>query len=464
MTAGILNRLRAPSWRDVFTVEFGDRLGDLFLLGVAFILAGYAIGGRGFAYIGLPPLFIGEATLLLGLLAFCGCRRWKRLLADARVWPLVLFCTWGACRTAPYLSEYKFDAVRDAVVWIYAAFAFVIMAVLTEHPRRLAGFVLKYRAFVPWFLLCIPVWFAITRLLGSARPEWPWAGVPVITVKEGDVLVHLGGVLAFWTAGLGRRPGWPMVVLLTAITAMTAVVDRAGTVAFGVAFVLSLLYRPKTPALRRVVTTLVVAVAVLWVTDLHIPLTGGKNRDISFDQVVTNLGSVVGDAGSDGLDSTKEWRLNWWKEIVRYTVHGPYFFSGKGYGINLADDDGFQVLADGSLRNPHNVTMDVLARSGVPGLCTWAFAHGFWALLVGYAFLRSGLRGQREWNGLFFFLFCYWAALMVNGSFDVFIEGPPGGIWLWSVYGTGLAAVILYDRDPGLLTADRMNAATVGAA
>jgi len=26
----------------------------------------------------------------------------------------------------------------------------------------------------------------------------------------------------------------------------------------------------------------------------------------------------------------------------RYTIHGRYFWTGKGFGVNLADDDGFR--------------------------------------------------------------------------------------------------------------------------
>ena len=44
----------------------------------------------------------------------------------------------------------------------------------------------------------------------------------------------------------------------------------------------------------------------------------------------------------------------------------------------------------------------------------------------------------------------YWGAFMANASFDVFIEGPMGGIWLWTVFGAGLAAVWTYRRHPEL--------------
>jgi hypothetical protein len=449
----IATHLRVPRWREVLAAESGVRLGDLFLIGVTVVLLGYAIGGRGFAYIGLPPLFIGEVVLLLGLAATFCCRHWKRLLGDARLWPMLIFCGWGILRTVPFLSSYQFDAVRDAVIWIYAAYAFAIVAVLTEVPTRFTGFVLKYRSFFRWFLLCLPVVFCIYRLLGAARPEWPWVAVPIVQIKEGDVLVHLAGVMAFWVSGLGGRPSLKYVVILTVMLAATGVVDRAGTVAFGLVFFLSLLYRPGNLNILRVVLTVLVAVVLLWASGLRVELEGGKGRDISFDQILININSVLFDTGSDGLDSTKEWRLDWWKEIASYTLNGPYFFTGKGYGINLADDDGFQVLADGSLRNPHSIHLNILARSGVPGLATWVLVQGVWALLVLRAFFQSRVRGYADWSSLFFFLFCYWCALMVNGSFDVYIEGPPGGIWLWSVYGTGLAAVILYGRDPSLFTA-----------
>ena len=45
----------------------------------------------------------------------------------------------------------------------------------------------------------------------------------------------------------------------------------------------------------------------------------------------------------------KNGRLDWWKEIVTYTINGKYFWTGKGFGVNLADDDGFQVLSSGTL-------------------------------------------------------------------------------------------------------------------
>ena len=35
----------------------------------------------------------------------------------------------------------------------------------------------------------------------------------------------------------------------------------------------------------------------------------------------------------------------------------------------------------------------------------------------------------------------FWLAFMVNAAFDVFLEGPQGGVWFWCLIGFGIAAL-----------------------
>jgi len=426
--------------------------GFLSLLGV--VLLGYALAGRGFAYVGVPPLFVGELTLAVGLVAMAYARGWQQVLRCRLVWPVLALGAWGLARTLPFVGEHGVASLRDAVVWGYAASAIIVATLVVERPARLAGLVLAYRRFVPLFLIGAPIAFVVYRFLGKSLPQWPWADVGVLQVKEGDVLVHLAGIMAFWVAGLARgQPHWMWVALLTGGAAAMGVIDRAGMLSFGAVFALSMVRRPSHPLAWRAVGAAVAAMAVLWVTDVRVPVPGGKGREVSFDQIVTNLASVARDTGADGLDSTKEWRLQWWSEIVNYTFGGPYFWGGKGFGINLADDDGFQVLSDNSLRSPHNVHMTMLARAGVPGLALWAAAQLLWGAAMVAACRRSLSRGQHVWEGLFFFLLAYWLAFLINGSFDVFLEGPMGGVWFWTIYGAGIGALLVQQRVPQALDA-----------
>ena len=164
----------------------------------------------------------------------------------------------------------------------------------------------------------------------------------------------------------------------------------------------------------------------------------GLSRNVSVTQLVANLGSITG--GDDAqLDASKDWRLAWWTKIYGYTVDGPYFWVGKGFGVNLATDDGFQVDAEQSLRAPHSAHLEILARAGVPGLALWALLQ----LAFAAAILRAAAIARRikepAWIPLLGWVFVYWLAALVNGSFDVYLGGPQGGIWFWSMIGLGLA-------------------------
>ena len=430
---------------------------------LCFTLLGYALFGKGFAYLGLPPLFIGDAVLLLGVLWLLVLTRTTSVvLSSPPVWLLLLLMGWGLVRTWPYVARYRVDALRDAALYGYAAFAPVVFGVIVARPRRLAALLRRYSVFARVFLAAVPVVWLGSRFFGDAIPRWPWADVPIVHAKGGDLLVHLAGVLAFWAAGTGRyRPFW--LLLLAVNVGLVGAYNRGGLISFLLVFAVCGLFRPLAGALWRITAVITITLLLLAVTDLRFRMPG-KGREVSFSQLAGNVLSVVGESEEQELDGTKQWRLNWWGDIVNYTVNGPYFWTGKGFGINLADDDGYQGTAwEGQLRSPHNGHLTVLARAGVPGLALWLLVHAAWAAEMLNRYLQAKAAGRRRWQGAFLFLLAYWAAFMANASFDVFIEGPMGGIWLWTVYGAGLAAVWAYRHHPEILD-DNLDQAAPGAA
>jgi hypothetical protein len=168
---------------------------------------------------------------------------------------------------------------------------------------------------------------------------------------------------------------------------------------------------------------------------------GPRGRPATLQQMIENLLSIFGSSSDSGLEGSKQFRLAWWGEIVDYTVFGKYFWTGKGFGVNLADADGFQSTVDHSLRSPHNSNMTVLARMGVPGLILWLLLQGLFGiglLRATLAFRRAGYRHLTLIGGL---VFAYWLAMMVDTSFDPYLEGPQGGIWFWTIFGLGLVVM-----------------------
>ena len=120
---------------------------------LGFVLLGYALVGKAFAYLGAPPVFVGEFTLAVGLVALVFTPDWHRVLRTARVWPLLAFMLWGAKCAAPYFGRYGADTLRDSAVWGWGLFALVTGSLLAAEPSRLFRLEKQFRFFARWFLV-----------------------------------------------------------------------------------------------------------------------------------------------------------------------------------------------------------------------------------------------------------------------------------------------------------------------
>jgi O-antigen ligase/polysaccharide polymerase Wzy-like membrane protein len=424
-------------------LSLGPAMVPVFQVCLVAILAGYAFLGRGVAHLGVPPVYVGEAVLGIGLIAIVVSLdrvRWR-----PAHFAILAFVAWGAIRTIPYVGTYGIDALRDAVIWGYAVFAIAVS--VTVRAEHFDVIIRIYRRLVPIFVFWVPVAAVVSVVFADALPRAPGSEVPIVVFKGGDMGVHLAGVGAFMILGLGGSAavglreamiwaGW----LLSVVVA--GAVNRGGLLAASMVATTVLFIRATARWFVLVFVGLFL-VAVVGLADPQIDL--GFSRRISLDQIVTNVTSIFDSHAEEDLQGTKTWRLRWWNTIIGYTVGGPYFWDGKGYGINLADDDGFQLLADHSLRAPHNGHIEILARSGVPGLTLWILLQVVFAATLLRAAARARAADLQHWVAIVGWIFAYWLAALVNASFDVYLEGPQGGIWFWSVIGLGIAAATAID-------------------
>jgi O-antigen ligase len=171
---------------------------------------------------------------------------------------------------------------------------------------------------------------------------------------------------------------------------------------------------------------------------------GSTERRASPAQIVENLKSIFVSSGAQ-TESTKVWREQWWAVIMEKTLHGPYFWSGRGYGPNLAEEDGFgNRHSERPLRSPHNSHLTLLARGGVPGLTLWASFLAIWFGTIGFAAWRARRSGSLAASNLLVFAASYVLACAVNAAFDVALEAPMQGIWFWCVIGFGSGTAMVY--------------------
>ncbi|MCA6122019.1 O-antigen ligase family protein [Bradyrhizobium sp. WSM 1704] len=423
-------------------------LGDRYLLLLSVVLLGYALLGKGFAYLGLPPIFIGEISLFLGLLVLLrtGC-----LVATLTTLPALALVTamlWVLLRTLPFIETYGFDALRDSVVLMYGGFAFIVIALLLDDGNRINSILRYYGTFVRIFIPTIPFIYAFHRYMGEQIPRWPGSDVPILQ-SSGEVTTHLAGAAVFALVGFSRMS--PLaIVILSATAVMASAASRGGMLAFVVPVVFAALVLGKVRTLAAVLVAGLMIFGAAFsvetaVTEARVARST-EERSLSTRQFVDNVASLVTRSGED-TEGTKTWRLEWWTIIVNDTVFGSNFWTGRGFGLNLADADGFQHRKDPNsppLRSPHSVHMTILARAGVPGLALWALFIAAWSAALAVASRAARRSGEQAWSGLFIFIGCYAASFVINASFDVAIEGPVQGIWFWCLIGFGIGSVMVY--------------------
>lgn len=420
-------------------------LGDRYLVFLCFLLFGYATFGKGFAYLGVPPLFVGEIALVLGLLAVMMSGCWLAMLMTLPSLMIVLLIGWVVLRTLPYIGSHGFDALRDSVLAGYGLFAFIVIALLLQKPQRLGWLVGSYSRFALFYGFAGASLAYATNAL-SHLVAWPFSGVPVVYVRMGEASVHLCGAAVFVLLGLRRAPLlWVAAVL---VGFLMVSVSRGAMLAFLIPVCLAALLGGKLHRIMPIVTAGAAIFSLVLLLGVQVEISGG--RVIGPAQLVNNFESLVGRSEASNLDGTKTWRLRWWQSIQDYTLHGPYFWTGKGFGVNLAVDDGYVVGQEGGsasgapVRAPHNAHINMLARAGVPGLALWLLTFVAWFALLISRMIAARRRGDDDWANLFLWNACYGLSMLINASFDVALEGPMLGIWFWCLIGLGIGSTMLY--------------------
>ncbi len=430
-------------------------LPKLFLVSSGVLLAGYAILGRGFAHLGAPPFYIGEAVLALGIVTIIlGGGRIGPVFRSPTSWFLVAFMFWGGLRTLPFLNRYGVEALRDGATWGYGVFAILIPA-LVLRAGCFERSLLAYRRMLPWALISIPLLVLVVRIGGVRLPVPGTSGVNLTDLRTGPMAVHLAGIAVFMALGLhvlDRHRGflglkewfWWTAWLVGFLLAATN--NRGGMLSVMLSVFIVIALRPLSTRLGKVAFVCILITSTFVILDLRFDIMNRKDRELSPQQIIYNLESIYGNTSREQLENTREWRLRWWRQILDYTFLGEYFWGGKGFGINLALSDGihFRLPKDEpALRSPHNGHMTILARAGVPGFLLWIALLSTFGISLLRAYFRARRLGQELWARIDLWLLAYWVAFLVNMSFTVYLEGPQGGIWFWSLMGFGIAALEL---------------------
>jgi len=409
------------------------------------VVASYAAFGKGFAYAGVPPVFVGEVVLVVVVVAVL-----------VRPTPLprhaaAAIAVGVAALSAVQLAIDRLDpavplveTLRGLAPIYYAAFAFAAYALLRsqeERDGRVAVAALVDRAVTraaPGVVAALSVLAALLLTDPDGLPTWPTSGTSVLASKPGDIAVALVLTLPFTfsrgtarTAGVGGAVApllWGLAAVLVTFRSRGALLALAiGT----------LLVRPRATRVVKGAFAALAVVLFLYVSGVSIEVRRG--REVSYDALVDAVASLLGTQPQDEIEGnyvgTATWRSEWWRDIWDDVTGEHMVLHGHGWGDNLAvryhvvDPDavpGDQPI----LRLPHNIFFSLAGRAGVVvavaflAVPVMSVVRSFTSPTVrdGPPRLVQGARGAVT-------------AALVTGMVDVYLESPQGGILLWSLVG-----------------------------
>lgn len=417
------------------------------------LLLGYAFFGRGFAYLHIsagPTVYVGELVLALGLLAVVlRSRMLGRALRSGPARMYLLFALWGAVRTVPNLGTYGMDAVRDSVIYYYGLFMLLVPELVTDR-RQLQRIAYLYGRVAGVYVFWVLIEDLAVTFLGGRLPTVPGTGVRLLYLRAGDSTVHVACAMAFFMLVAGHVPGerlkekgvgWYVVALLSGIASLGRAAYLALASALSVAFALGRRERLWRPLLGIAL----LAAAFLLVN----PRVNWGGREISPEWMLGyTRGIFVRTEEPEFKQSTKEWRLNLWSDMVDDLSVRSSLLQGRGCGPNIVAELGYEREDRARPnRNPHSCHMTVLSRMGIVGFLIWVLLQGSLVFYLYKRWRRAGDAGDRFLQGVLAWVLCYWIAFMMDASFSVSLEGPHQGIWFWSILGLGLAAAQLEPRS-----------------
>jgi len=319
------------------------------------------------------------------------------------------------------------NVMRDSLAFQYAWFTFIIYFLKNEYNYIWKKIIQIYK-WVPLvlFLNFILFYFVFLYL----PPINIFGNQNIIIYKNGDKSVHLliSTILMFlYSEQFSRK--WLIIntILIVINFLILLAFTRSGSVAYILAL-FSFFFFSKENILNESLRRLLKYVPVIMVIGMGlfvaIDIQGdAQGRTITLSQITDNFSSIVSTNIDGNLAENKIWRLIWWAKLVNESFTLQHFFVGKGLGMSLA---GNNILnTDDNLRSPHNFHLTILARFGYIVFIAWIM----WLVSLFKPLFTRKLAGKN------LAITSILLAFIINGSFDVFFEGPMGAFPFWTFVG-----------------------------
>ena len=319
------------------------------------------------------------------------------------------------------------NVLRDSLAFQYAWFAFIIYFLKNEYDFIWKKIILIYK----WAPLVIFLNFFLFYFVFLYLPPINIFGNQnIIIYKNGDKSVHLliSTILMFLYSDKYSRKWLIANTILIVINILILLAfTRSGSIAYILAL-FSFFFFSKEKILNDSIRKLLKYVPIIILIGMSLFLAAdiqadAQGRTISLTQIADNFTSIVSSDIDGSLTNNKVWRIVWWAKLVNESFTLQHFFVGKGLGMSLAGND--ILNPDENLRSPHNFNLTILARFGYLVFIAWII----WLVSIFKPLFTRKLAGKT------LAITSILLAFIINGSFDVFFEGPMGAFPFWTFVG-----------------------------
>jgi hypothetical protein len=417
----------------------------------------FVLGGRGFSYIGVPPvLYLGEISILamviyrptraylMGLLWQVGRAGRMHLLAVA----MVVFFGYGVIETVRGIGQGGVPVLallKSLQLYYYPVLLTFGMWMGSRDPKIFEKLV--------WALAWGNATYGVlySAVLNKVPISVPGnAGVPLFDLGLTNAAIAILGLVAF-----PRKSKWTVPLVLLNVAVLFGHQIRAEWVAALVALAIYLVLTRKARRLMAGLGLIVAVATVVTIINVQIPGPADRGGAVRPTDVIgralgafdpqlaakfTNVQRVQGAAG------TAQFRQDWWKGIWKSATSDPtYLFFGHSYGFNL------QTLAppgrvDPTVRSPHNIIFYSIGYTGLLGVALMALLYFAMGRQLWVVYRRTG-----NPVGL-----CVLVLMVTASQFEPFLESPFGAAACYLTVGMCMAPLLQLGRKQGRVLPKRI--------
>lgn len=391
-------------------------------------ILGYALGGRGFAYLSpAEPLYIGEICLFLcmgGLLL----RISRAGLMDTPMHKLVwVYLIYGGVHLMLDYSAYGLMSLRDSATVYYSLF-FVATYSLLSNGSIMNVFERILKLALIFSVFQMAVYVVIMKL--NLHFEIPGFGPHV----DAFVPLNVAAVLFFLVKGFAENKKH-YILLGVGISIALLGGKTAGIVALTLVMIVAIWYGRLKSLLVPAVLTGSISFVVFIVSLVMFPNVVG---DFGSGEITETFG--LSDGEFVGLSGTSQWRVDWWMIVWHDTMRIAPFW-GQGFGADITTPflvdwigiDPSSSMAQNYARYPHNILFTIIGRLGLIGL--FVFLGLF--ISIGIFVLRFCKRYFRseDLRDADLIAFGVVSSGMINALLQLTYESPHGAIPHWVCLG-----------------------------